>query len=191
MRDPLFALSSFSVFNLWGLSHTTGMTQVKWPQVVKGLLSNKFGMEWIELCYHLGDSALVQNETTYSFAFLGTDNIPWKPIETVMHHISTDPASISIAWVTLSCKSIDELLREQIDFWGESEEKKKGGHSWRRFDKFGNLSCQNTIWKASVLDKKMQQTGRILTSKMKTITQMTRLNNFFFLVRTAVCVKVA
>ena len=125
MRDPLFALSSFSVFNLWGLSHTTGMTQVKWPQVVKGLLSNKFGMEWIELCYHLGDSALVQNETTYSFAFLGTDNIPWKPIETVMHHISTDPASISTAWVTLSCKSIDELLREQIDFWGESKEKKK------------------------------------------------------------------
>ena len=78
MTDPLFALSSFSVLNLWGLSRATGMTQVIKGQVrsVKGLLSNKFGKEWIELCYHLGDSALVQNETTYSFAFLGTDNIP-------------------------------------------------------------------------------------------------------------------
>ena len=77
--------------------------------------------------------SLVKNETTYSFPFLGTDNIPRKPIETVMHHISTDPASTAIAWVTLSRKSIDKLLREQIDFCGESKETNKGGISLRGY----------------------------------------------------------
>ena len=53
---------------------------------------------------------LIATNGTYAFSLFGPDNIPRKPVVTVMHDVTSDPAVQTLTGVSLSCKAIDIFL---------------------------------------------------------------------------------